>query len=275
MAINVHTNVGSLNTQRSLATSQMKLARSVEKLSSGFRINKAADDAAGMAISEQMSADIRSLKQASRNANDATSLLQTAEGGLVEVANILGRMRELAVESASDGVNDTQRGFINTEIVQLQEEIDRIVDVADYNETALLDGTMDVDIQIGLDDGDVLNIAIAQDHDSAGLGVDAGNVDMSTKAGAVSSLQAIDQAIETVSTTRATLGAKQNRVDHIVNNLSIQHENLSAANSRIKEVDVAEEMATLTKNQILVQAGVSMLSQANSSPQVALNLLRG
>lgn len=275
MAINVHTNVGSLNTQRSLATSQMKLARSVEKLSSGFRINKAADDAAGMAISEQMSADIRSLKQASRNANDATSLLQTAEGGLVEVANILGRMRELAIESASDGVNDTQRGFINTEIVQLQEEIDRIVDVADYNETALLDGTMDVDIQIGLDDGDILNIAIAQDHDSAGLGVDAGNVDMSTKAGAVSSLQAIDQAIETVSTTRATLGAKQNRVDHIVNNLSIQHENLSAANSRIKEVDVAEEMATLTKNQILVQAGVSMLSQANSSPQVALNLLRG
>jgi flagellin len=271
MAINIHTNVSSLTAQRHLGTTASGLAKSVEKLSSGFRINRAADDAAGLAISEEMKGDLRSLQQAKRNANDAVSLVQTAEGAMDDIGNMLHRMRELAMQSASDGVTDTQRGYIDTEVDELLAEIDRIAGDTEYNGTALLDGTLDADFQVGLDSGDTINVALATAMDSTGLAINA--VDLSTKAGADGALATIDTAVSTLSETRAELGAKENRLDVVQNNISITHENLSAANARIRETDVASEMANMTKHQILMQAGTAMLAQANSLPQVALSLL--
>ncbi len=271
MAINIHTNVTSLQAQRFLGANSMAQAKNVQKLSSGFRINSAADDAAGLAISEEMKADLRSLQQAGRNANDAVSMIQTAEASMGEISNILGRMRELAMQSASDGVTDTQRGYIDVERTELVAEIDRIAGEAEYNGTSLLDGTLSATFQIGLDAGDTISVAQATALDGTGLGVDG--TDFTTQAGASADLADIDTAIERVSGFRAGFGAKQNRMDSVTNNISVTYENLAAANGRIRDVDVASEMASMTKNQILVQASTSMLAQANSFPQTALSLL--
>lgn len=269
--INIHTNTSSLAAQRYLNNNSSSMQANIEKLSSGFRINRASDDAAGLAISEEMRADLRSLQQANRNASDAVSMIQTAETSMGEMTNILARMRELAMQSASDGINDTQRGYVELEAQELRDEIDRMVSVAEYNGIPLIDGTLSATFQVGLDAGDTINLSIATDLDTTGLGIDT--VDLSNQTSASTALAAIDSAIETVSGFRAELGAKENRLGTIQTNLGVMYQTLSASNARIRETDVATEMASFTKNQILVQASTSMLAQANSQPEVALSLL--
>jgi len=264
--------------QRHLNSTNKSLQGNIEKLSSGFRINSAADDAAGLAVSEEMKSDIRSLGQASRNANDAVSMVQTAEGSLGQVHDILGRMRELSVQANSDGINDEQRAHVNTEFQALVAEIGDISSQTKFNGTSLLDGTLSANFQVGIESTDTLNIAVGQSfaavdlEDATGTNNLAG-VNLSTTAGAADAMAVLDNAISVVSETRAGLGASQNRLESKIENLSVAGENLSAANSRIRDVDVASEMASMTKNQILMQAGSSMLSQANSLPQTALSLL--
>nr|WP_281285835.1 flagellin [Persicimonas caeni] len=274
----LQTNVSSMSAQRHLGKTSRALNSNIAKLSSGFRINSAADDAAGLAISEEMKADIRSLAQAERNSNDAISMIQTAEGAMGEIHGVLGRMRELAVQASSDGINDTQRGHLDTEFQELEAEIDRIAGVTKYNGNALLDGTMAATFQVGADSGETLSVSITQDFSAAGLGTTPGTSDLSTvdltsRTNADASLAEIDAAISQVSSSRASVGATQNRLEVTIDNLSVTRENLSAANSRIRDTDVASEMASMTKNQILMQAGTSMLAQANSMPQTALGLL--
>lgn len=271
MAVNIHTNLTSLQAQRFLNTNASNQAKSVQKLSSGFRINSASDDAAGLAISEEMKADIRSYGQASRNTSDAISMVQTAESSMADVSNILGRLRELAMQSASDGVTDTQRGYIDTEKTELLAEIDRIAGETEYNGTALLDGSLNATFQVGLDTGDTIAVTQGTALTSTGLGVNALDLDDITNADAALAL--VDSAIEDVNGFRASFGAKSNRLDYVQNNIGVQAENLTAANGRIRDVDVASEMASFTKSQILVQASTSMLAQANSFPQTALSLL--
>lgn len=276
--IGVRTNVSSLNAQRHLNSTSKALQDNIAKLSSGFRINSASDDAAGLAVSEEMKSDIRSLGQASRNANDAVSLVQTAEGALGQVHNILGRMKELAVQANSDGINDTQRAHIDTEFQELVAEIDDISSTTSFNGNDLLDGTYSGSFQVGAEATDTLTISISQGFAAADL-TDSGGTnnlggsDLLSTANAVTAMGVIDNAISMVSEQRAELGASQNRLEMKIENLSVARENLEAANSRIRDVDVASEMASLTKNQILTQAGASMLAQANSGPQIALSLL--
>ncbi|WP_246099089.1 flagellin N-terminal helical domain-containing protein [Persicimonas caeni] len=276
MGMVLQTNVSSMSAQRHLGKTSRALNSNIAKLSSGFRINSAADDAAGLAISEEMKADIRSLGQAERNANDAISMLQTAEGAMGEIHGVLGRMRELAVQAASDGINDTQRGHLDTEFQELEAEIDRIAGVSKYNGNNLLDGTMAATFQVGADSGETLSVSIGQDFQSTALGdgtTTLSATDLTNRTNADASLAAIDGAISQVSSSRASIGASQNRLEVTIDNLSVTRENLSAANSRIRDTDVASEMASMTKNQILMQAGTSMLAQANSMPQTALGLL--
>jgi flagellin len=272
MAITVNTNVSSINAQRNLAKTGSALASSFERLSSGLRINRAGDDAAGLAISEDMKAQVRSMSQAERNANDGISLLQTAEGALGEVGGILGRMRELATQSANGTLDATQRGYVQEEFTALSEEIDRIGAVTEFNGTALLDGSANVDLQVGINNtaNDRINVSIAA-MDTTGLGLAA--ADVSTAGGAQTAIDSIDAAIDTVSGQRASIGAVGNRLQVTVSNLSSARENLSAANSRIRDVDVASETAELTRSNILQQAGVSILAQANQAPSLALSLL--
>jgi len=273
MAFSVITNVASLSAQRNLARTQESLTKNMSRLSSGLRINSAADDAAGLGISEKLRAQTRGLAQAERNAMDGVSLLQTAEGSLNEVSGILVRMRELALSSATDTNNDTQRGYLNEEFTALGEELTRLTKVTDFNGTKLLDGTASgLEIQVGLNadaTNDRIKITIPG-MDAATLGVDG---DISSKTNAQDVLSVIDTAIDTVSDSRAGLGALQNRMQITISNLTSSRENLTAANSRIRDVDVAEETAAMTRNSILMQAGVSVLSQANQAPQVALSLL--
>ena len=276
--IGVRTNVASLGAQRHLNSTSKALQDNIAKLSSGFRINNASDDAAGLAVSEEMKSDIRSLGQASRNANDAVSLVQTAEGALGQVHNILGRMKELAVQANSDGINDTQRAHIDTEFQELVAEIDDIASTTSFNGNSLLDGTYSGTFQVGAEATDTLTIDITQgfaaaDLEDAGATTNLGAASLTSTANAVTAMGVIDNAISTVSEQRAALGASQNRLEAKIENLSVARENLEAANSRIRDVDVASEMASLTKNQILTQAGASMLAQANSGPQIALSLL--
>jgi flagellin len=276
--IGVNTNTTSLMAQRHLNSTNKSLQGNIEKLSSGFRINSAADDASGLAVSEEMKSDIRSLGQASRNANDAISMVQTAEGSLGQVHDILGRMRELSVQANSDGINDEQRAHVDTEFQALVAEIGDIADDTKFNGTSLLDGTLSADFQVGIESTDILNVAVSQSfaavdlEDATGTNNLAG-VNLSTTAGAADAMAVLDNAISVVSETRAGLGASQNRLESKIENLSVSRENLEGANSRIRDVDVASEMASMTKNQILMQAGSSMLAQANSLPQTALSLL--
>jgi flagellin len=256
------------------------LDQSLERLASGFRINKAADDAAGLAISEKLRSKIRGLQQAQRNANDGISLIQTAEGGMNEVQNMLIRMRELGVQSASDTIGPKERVYLDIEYQALKDEIDRVAYATDFNGTQLLDGTGGIlEIQINTGGDNILGVdrleynAFKADVKTNRLGVS--ELALDTKAGAQHSLTAIENAIDYVSAIRADLGALQNRLGSTINNISTTVENLSAANSRIKDVDIAEESSELTRNQILLQSGTSVLQQANATSRMALTLLEG
>jgi flagellin len=276
MGLRINTNTASLNAQRNLMGTKLGLDKSLEKLSSGFRINRAGDDAAGLAISENLKAQIRGLKQASRNAQDGVSLVQVAEGSLNEISSIMIRLRELAVQAASDTIGPVERQFLNVEYDQLISETDRIADGTEFNGTQLLSGTGSIlDFQVGTrNDPNIDRLsfdASKADANAAALGVNLTSV--ADKASAQNSLTAIDQAIVSVSAMRADFGAIQNRLQSTISNLAVSVENMAAANSRIRDVDVAEETAELTRNNILLNAGTSVLAQANQTAQTALGLL--
>lgn len=276
MGLRINTNVASLSAQRALGITKNNLDNNLRKLSSGERITRAADDAAGLAISEKLKAHIRGLRQAKRNSDDGISLIQTAEGGLNEISNIVIRLRELAIQAASDTVGDTERGFSNIEFKNLLEEIQRISQGSEFNGRKLLDGTGGlVEIQVGIHN-DPMQDRIAYDStqtDSTleNLGLIAENI--ASKEGAQLSLAKLDDALVRINGTRANLGALQNRLQSASNTIAIADENFSAANSRIRDVDVAAETADMTKNNILAQAGVSVLAQANQAPNFTLKLL--
>ncbi len=276
MGFRINTTVASLSAQRSLSTNNRQSQSTLSKLSSGSRITKASDDAAGLAISEKLKARIKSTDQANRNANDGISMVQTAEGGLDEISSMLTRLRELSVQSASDTVGDTERGFTDMEYQNLKQEIERISQVTEFNGTKLLSGEGDkLDFQIGVNNNDFqdrISFDVQKSNASIGsLGVD--ELSVASKDGAQGSLETIDQAIEKVSGQRASLGAIQNRLISTSNNLQITNENLSAANSRIRDVDYAQASAQNAKNGILNQAGTAVLAQANQNGQNALRLI--
>lgn len=276
MGMRVSTNVGAINAQRNLVTSQRVMNKSMSQLASGSRINIAADDAAGLAISEKLKASIRSARQANRNANDGISMVQTAEGGLNEIGNIVVRLRELGIQAASDTVGDTERGFINQEVNQLKQEINRIASVTTWGTTKLLDGsTPTFDFQVGLynnGEDDRISFEAAQNVATLdALGLDG--LDYASKGGAQTALSALDGAQTQVNGMRANLGALQNRLASTVDNLSVAEENMSAANSRIRDTDVALASSEMTRNNILLQASTSTLAQANSVNQLALKLI--
>jgi flagellin len=272
----ISTNVAAINAQRTMNTSQRQIGKSMEQLASGSRINKAADDAAGLAISENLKSQIRSLSQASRNSNDGISMVQTAEGGLNEISNILTRMRELGVQSSSDTVGDTERGFLDKEVQQLKAESQRITQTTKFGTTKLLDGSGDkFDFQVGIgndEDADRISFNAGETNATIGaLGIDG--FDFSSKGGAQSALAEIDKAQSQVNGYRANLGALQNRLTSTVDNLGVQHENISAANSRIRDTDIAAATADQTRNSVLLQANTAVLTQANATSNMALRLL--
>ncbi len=282
--ISVNTNVASLNAQRNLNQTQGRLMGNFGRLSTGLRINNASDDAAGLGISEKLKAQIRSMSQAERNAQDGISLLQTAEGAMNEVSGVITRMRELAVQSATDTLGTQERTFLNQEATALKQELDRIAEVTEFNGSKLLTGGttgsgFSFQVGIGATTNDRITATI-KGTKSADLGrVTGGSVssvagiDLSSVTGARNALSVLDQAITDVSSRRADIGSVQNRLTVTVANLASTRENLSAANSRIRDVDVAQETADMTRNNILMQAGTSILAQANQQPQIALSLL--
>jgi flagellin len=274
MALRINSNLSALNAQRGLASVSGRLERNFQRLSTGLRITSAADDAAGLGISERLRAQIASLSQAQRNANDGISLTQTAEGSLNEVSNILIRMRELATAAANGTVSDSDKATLNSEFSDLIDEVDRIAQSSDFNNVKLLDGsTAAITFQVGA--GVTANDTIAVSLTSS-LGSDLGitSLDISSAGSSTTAITAIDSAIDSVSATRGRLGAAQNRLQSTIANLGVSIESLSAANSRIRDVDVAAETADLTRNSILQQAAISVLSQANLQPQTALRLLQ-
>lgn len=276
MGLRINTNVTAMKGQRSLEASNNNQADALDKLSSGSRINKAADDAAGLAISEKLKAHSRGLMQAKRNANDGISLIQTAEGGINEVSNILVRLRELSVQAASDTVGAEEREYINFEYQALTSEIDRIASVTEFNGAKLLDGkNPQFDVQVGIhnnpEEDRLVYSPEMTDVTSGKLGLTELNT--VTKENAQNNLSAIDNAISSVNKNRAGLGALQNRLQSTVRNLAITNENLSEANSRIRDVDFAVATSELTKQSILQQAGTATLAQANQSQMSALSLL--
>ena len=279
MALIVNNNISSLIAQRNLNLNQSELQGSVSRLSSGLRITRAADDAAGLGISETLRAQVRSISQAVRNANDGISLLQIADGGAANIGNLLGRLRELAEQSASGILGSNERSFLDQEFLALRSEIDRISNVTEFNGVKLLSGTgglnanENLSIQIGFRSSanDTLAIGL-NDLNRQALGLTTTNV--STAASALAALSNIDSAISATAAARANIGSLQNRIDAAVQNLEVANENLSAAESRIRDADIAFETSKFVRNQILVQAGVSVLSQANTLPQAALSLLQ-
>jgi flagellin len=271
MSLRINQNIAAMNSYRNLSVTDGQMSKSLEKLSSGFRINRAADDAAGLAISEKLRGQVNGLNKASENAQNAISLIQTAEGALNESHSILQRVRELAVQSANDTNSDDDRAQIQKEVTQLTEELGRIATTTQYNGKSLLDGTADLKFQIGANTGQELGLAIA-DMSDAGLGVDG--LSVANQEDAAAAIATLDSAIELVSGQRADLGAKQNRLEHTVNNLNVASENLAASESRIRDTDMAKEMMSFTRSQILSQAGTAMLAQANQAPQGVLSLLR-
>src|SRR5690606_2155849 len=300
MAMSVQNNVSAMNAYRNLTNTQNNLSSSLEKLSSGFRINRAADDAAGLAISEGLRSQIGGLNVAIRNAQDGISVVQTAEGALNETHAILQRMRDLSVQAANTGaLSDTAKGNIQAELDQLAEGLDAIADQTQFNGTKLLDGKFNGTFQVGANEGETIDVVIGHGVDAGGdplaagakkgmnstdLGVkgldiaDAGTpldpTDADSGTGAELAIKKIDEAIKTVSTVRSDLGAKQNRLDHTINNLQVSVENLTASESRIRDTDMANEMVSYTSSNILQQAGTAMLAQANQMPQSVLSLLR-
>ena len=276
MGMRVTTNIAAMNAQRNLVGSQRQINDSMAKLASGSRINKAADDAAGLAISEGLKAQIRSGVQAQRNANDGISMVQTAEGGLNEIGNIVVRLRELGIQAASDTVGETERGMLNKEVVQLKSEVQRIASVTTWGTTKLLDGSSPkFDFQVGLfNNAEEDRISFNAGENVATLdALGLSGIDFSSKEGAQDALGMLDAAQNTVSGTRANLGALQNRLTSTVDNLGVAVENMSAANSRIRDTDVAMASSEMTRNNILLQAGTSTLAQANQSNQLALKLI--
>lgn len=276
MGLRIATNVAALNTQKHLGFNALNLGRSLERMSSGQRINRAADDAAGLAISENLRAQIRGLRQADRNTNDGISLVQVAEGSLNEVSNMLIRLRELGVQSASDTIGDTERKFIDVEYQQLKSEIQRITESTAFNGYDLLNGTGGViDIQVGVHNNpfqDRISFnASAANSSLEALGMTAETV--GTKESAQMTLDVLDNALTSVNAIRANFGALQNRLVSTSQNLKVADENYSAANSRIRDADIAAESSEMTRNNILQQAAVAMLGQANNVPQLALKLL--
>src|SRR4051812_33614083 len=275
MSLFMQTNVSSMEAQRNLGYNQGQLQLSFNRLSSGFRINSAKDDAAGLAISENLKSQIRSFSVAERNAGDGISMAQTAEGSLGEVHNILGRMRELAVQASNGSLTGTDRGFLQTEFSQLQSEITRIQGSAKFNGKQLLGATANtVTLQVGLNDttSDQIQVQLG----GVSLGAITGSAALlsgSTEDNALAALSTIDTAIGNVSTARSTFGAGMNRLEVAQSSIQTMRLNLSAANSRIADVDVASETAQLSRNQVLTQAGISVLAQANQLPQLAFGLL--
>ena len=276
MGLRIATNITALNAQRQMATTRQNLDKSLERLASGSRINHAGDDAAGLAISENLRAQIKGLGQAKRNALDGVSLIQVSEGGLNEISNMLVRLRELSIQSASDTIGDTERQFTDREFQSLKQEIDRISNVTQFNGIPLLNGKAGIfEIQVGTHNNPILD-RIVYNGERSDASLDAlklGGESLATKQGAQLSLAVIDDALVRVNSVRADLGAMQNRLQSTINNLSISNENLAAANSRIRDTDFAEEVSEMTKNNILMQAGISVLGQANNTNQTALKLL--
>lgn len=276
MGLRINTNVQALSAQRALGLNGAAQKHSLEKLSSGSRIVRTADDAAGLAISEKMRSHIRSVRQDVRNANDGISMIQTAEGGMNEAGNILIRMRELSIQAASDTLGKDERRFIDKEIQQLRQEVDRIAASTEFNGRKLLMGEGEtLEIQVGIGN-DPKNDRFYFDQAKGGatasrLGVD--DVNTLTKEAAQENLAKIDQGIQMLSESRSEMGALQNRLQSTINNLQIYDENLSASQSRIKDVDMAAETSEMVKNNILTSAGVSVLSQANQNPMLALKLV--
>lgn len=297
MGLSINQNIAAINAYRNLSNTQNDLSKSLEKLSSGFRINRAADDAAGLAISEGLRAQVGGLKVAARNAQDGISVVQTAEGALTEVHSILQRLRDLAVQGANDSNNDKARANIKTEADSLIKELGRIGESTNFNGTKLLDGGADAGVDVGAGDPFELKFQVGADGDAnsaitvdlkganvvavaEALGLQAdGSVtaaafNVSTHADAQATITTIDAQIEAVSTARAELGAYQNRFEHTIKNINVAVENLSASESRIRDTDMANEMVAFTRAQILSQAGTAMLAQANQIPQGVLSLLR-
>jgi flagellin len=270
MSLRIQTNIEAMGAHRNLVATSDKLSKSMERLSSGYRINRAADDAAGLAISEKLQTQVGGLDQARRNAQDAVSLVQTAEGSMSEVQSMLQRVRDLAVQYNNGTLSVSDKAAITNEVAQLCNEIARISAQTKFNGISLLTGNGTILFQIGADDGETITVS-ARDMFGASATFD---IDSSMFTfGATVTLASIDTAINNVSTARSTFGAVQNRLEHTLNNLATYEENLSASMSQIKDVDMASEMVNFTKLQILQQAGTSMLSQANSSPQSVLKLL--
>ena len=275
MSIIINNNPASISAQRNLSVSSDSLSRSVERLSSGLRITRAADDAAGLGLSETLRAHIRSINQAVRNSSDGISLTQVADGGASTIGNLLSRLRELASQSASGTVGSTERSYIDSEFLALRSEIDRIAQVTEFNGQALLSGSsINFSVQVGFKSGSGNTLSLnLNDLTISSLGISSVNV--STSANAQSALSNIDSAISAVATARAEYGSLQNRFEATIANLQVSSENLTAAESRIRDADVAYETSQFTKNQVLVQTGIAVLAQANTLPQQALALLRG
>ena len=276
MGMRVSTNLAAINAQRNLVGSQRVMNKSMAQLASGSRINISADDAAGLAISENLKAQIRSSVQAQRNANDGISMVQTAEGGLNEIGNIVTRLRELGIQAASDTVGETERGFVDKEVQQLKSEIQRIASVTTWGTTKLLDGSSpDFDYQIGIFNNDFNDRITFKSSENVAtldhLGLEG--LDYTSKEGAQTALEQLDVAQTSINGTRSSLGALQNRLTSTVDNLGVATENLSAANSRIRDTDVAMASSEMTRNNILLQAGTSTLAQANQVNQLALKLI--
>lgn len=270
MSMYINTNVAALNAHRNLGFNNTQMGKTMEKLSSGYRINRAADDAAGLAISEKMRFQINGYNQAMRNAQDGISLLQTAEGALTEVHAMLQRINTLATQAKNGTYHEDDRSKIQEEIDALVEEIDNIADTMKFNDIKLLSSNGTVEFQVGFESGTTIE-ASTVDISSGELGIDS--LDVSDADGAGDAMDAVQQAIKDISAYRAGFGAAQNRLEHTINNLGVNAENLSASESRIRDADMALEITSFTKNQILVQAGTAMLAQANAVPQNVLRLL--
>lgn len=270
MGLRINNNIAAFNAYRNLSVTDGQMSKSLEKLSSGYRINRAADDAAGLAISEGLRSQIGGLKVAVRNAQDGISVVQTAEGALTETHSILQRMRDLAVQASNDGAQSSaSKSAANAEFAELIKELDDIAGKTTFNGTKLLDGSFSGTFQVGAMAGETLSVAVSA---MTAAGLSLSSLDLSTAASAA--ITSVDAAIATVSTTRANLGASQNRLEHKINNLNVAVENLTASESRIRDTDMAQEMVAFTRSQILSQAGTAMLAQANQSPQSVLRLLQ-
>jgi flagellin len=287
VALRINYNYESISAQRNLSSTQGSFFKAIEQLSSGLRINKAADDAAGLAVSEKLKNQVRGLNQAQRNAQDGISLLQTAEGALNETHSLLGRMRELAVQSANDTLSNSDRLHIQDEVNQLLSEVDRIANSTQFNKISLLSNSSsmtNVLLHVGANyetgsgtNENEITVSI-NGSDTASLGITSlatsGAMSLTTQGGANSAISALDTAIEDVSTTRGEIGAYQNRLDSMINSLGVASENAGAANSRIRDADVAKSVSEMVRTQILQQSTMAVLAQANQAPQMALQLLK-